>query len=520
MSYVKKYWISEIFVLLASLFMMTACTGESTETQIEDHKSAELSTITTVVPDVAVTEVTVSKDFQDFPQIEQVEPPLGSNRGETLHIYGNHFVLGIQVSLGGTPCSPVQVHSPTHLECQTKSTRAKVAHVILTNPSGHRTILEYGFEFVEMSQNEHGSHSPLNPIFQSYSAPNPSPSTHLSRNQYESIDPTAPPMESMVVKNSSDRREIAHHFLESLPHSIEKTNSNLALWRRAADLRTQSRNQVISALRGVHEYYQERSESIMRNEVTRAYLESISHLEDRYPFAVPNAQAALKEIYQMVEHLDVSSQGTIGTLKKEAALRYLDRVLTHHSLDRQFHYNFREIPLYDPHQSGLTYTETLALIWAAINDRSIFVHAIEFQDRKWGLLDSLAHIQRAHNDSSGSVSFNLSHEEDQPSCGKGTFKRILESLDGLHPDVRLNVSTRVTNQMAFSAIQRTHQYLFSQEPADTQRKIRQSSESQGEDYQRYLVKLRAEVRKSSSNISPEQLEMNTNALSMEALLGQ
>jgi hypothetical protein len=210
------------------------------------------------------------------------------------------------------------------------------------------------------------------------------------------------------------------------------------------------------------------SENIMKGTITRNYLESINRLELRYPQAVPYArqysEEVLNEIYQTVEKFDATTRGRTGPVKKAAALRYLDRVMTNHEWDRIEFSGYPWEPndfLIDP-VSKLSNIEILSLVWLAVHDQAIFTQQSEIEDRLWGLIEAFANIQRAHNDSK----------------------------------------------------------LFGQITEEQKELIQQGLETQSEAYKNYLAALQSEVLKVAPNIPVQQLEENTNELLMEALFHQ
>lgn len=199
----------------------------------------------------------------------------------------------------------------------------------------------------------------------------------------------------------------------------------LAEWRAAAEQRNQARTQVLRQVQGTNNWHV--AETIMNRDTTVRYLESISRLERRYPGAVPQAEQNYRDAFMQLHLLEVDGKGTSADLKKDAAFRYFDQPKVQDSIG-----------------SGLDNRQVLSLAWAAAQDKSIFSTRLEREDRKWGLLESLANIQRAHNDclAGGAIEWRQTHQADRPSCEVGKFKRLLEHLDQLHPDVQLSPPLR------------------------------------------------------------------------------
>jgi hypothetical protein len=266
------------------------------------------------------------------------------------------------------------------------------------------------------------------------------------------------------------------------------------------------------------------SENIMKGTITRNYLESINRLELRYPQAVPYArqysEEVLNEIYQTVEKFDATTRGRTGPVKKAAALRYLDRVMTNHEWDRIEFSGYPWEPndfLIDP-VSKLSNIEILSLVWLAVHDQAIFTQQSEIEDRLWGLIEAFANIQRAHNDSNGGIEFSVLIVNDAPSCAMGTFKRLIEHLEQSHPDIVFEKN--IANEMIVRELLLQHQKLFGQITEEQKELIQQGLETQSEAYKNYLAALQSEVLKVAPNIPVQQLEENTNELLMEALFHQ
>ncbi len=199
------------------------------------------------------------------------------------------------------------------------------------------------------------------------------------------------------------------------------TPAQMSEWRVAAEARISTRNLAIERFQGNNTWGV--GESIMSRDSAIRYLQSLNRLERRYPSAVPQAEKSFSDVLMQLHLLDVSSRGASAELKKDAAFRYFDQHNTIDSLG-----------------SGLNSREVLALAWAASKDQAIFSTPQEIEDRTWGLLESLANIQRAHNDClpGGEIQWDPQYGPDSVSCEPGKFKRLVEFLDQQHPDVQLN----------------------------------------------------------------------------------
>jgi hypothetical protein len=327
------------------------------------------------------------------------------------------------------------------------------------------------------------------------------------------------PAEAIELEENSDsNQEWSWDSLASVQKLLSKfqkkkislTPENRSRWRKEALRRNRQRQLDIGLNRDGDDDWSRR-ESIMNDSITLRYLESINRLETRYPHAVPNAYILFSKLYLAVESYPVDQRGALGELKKAAAIRFLERT-------------WQDDSPADPNRSQLSQFQVLALAWAAVTDTKLYISTIDQQDRIWGLLESLAIIQRAHNDLGEGISFDDSQEPDSPSCAMGTYKRFLEHLDGVHPDVRISVETDVNSGAALSnaaiieEIRNQHTSLFHQYSSQDRQLIRSGIESTNTHFSQYVDRLRAAVVNRFPNIPRPQLEELTGSLTMEALL--
>lgn len=244
------------------------------------------------------------------------------------------------------------------------------------------------------------------------------------------------------------------------------------------------------------------NESMMAKDSAFLYLESINRLDLKYPCAVPQAEKEYLEVVTHLHHLDISKRGAHAEAKRDAAFRYLDQPKAA-----------------DPVGSGLNNREVLSLAWAAIQDKTVFPSQQDMEDRTWGLLESLANIQRAHNDCPVTGAINWHEGEDKISCEVGRFKRLLEHLDKLHPDIHLNPTiAKIPVQMIIHAVRQELQRLRGKMSLDECYQIKASSQSSDQSkYQKFLNRLIREVHSSNPYIPIDIIQEQTGPEMMEAV---
>ena len=231
-------------------------------------------------------------------------------------------------------------------------------------------------------------------------------------------------------------------------------------------------------------------EGIMTPSVTVKFILSMDRLEKRYPFAAPTAAIAFDQMVKTILQFNVTAKPN-GNHIKEAAVRFLQSNLMNDTTE--------------PQLSGLSPEQTLAVVWAAINDKSIFPDQSSFVDRIWGLIESLGCIQRTHNSQNeqGYIQWDWVQEQDRPSCVQGMYKRFLEDLHGHHPDVTLYCDLPATNANIAEAISMMHSYLFPSLDESIKIALIEEDESALVSYTSYL---KERVQKAISTTTQEQLD--------------
>lgn len=229
---------------------------------------------------------------------------------------------------------------------------------------------------------------------------------------------------------------------------------------------------------------------------------SVNLLDQRYPQAIPNTAFAVHSIKQLVRGFNTVKNQT-RRLKKEAALRFLDRVTNE---------EFRGILHEDTH---LTLPEYLALSWYAINDSKLYPSEKDKADRQWAFIEAMANIQRAHNDNQGKSPIIWEpRQPDMTSCVPGSFVRSVEHLDRNHPDV---VIIKITNEEITSLIREKNGELFPaysknlnstqmQHLAESAENYNLEAVNQTKDYTQYKDQLKKAVHKAIPEVPLAQIE--------------
>ncbi len=175
------------------------------------------------------------------------------------------------------------------------------------------------------------------------------------------------------------------------------------------------------------------TQSTHLSSVHKSVTQSVKRLQKRYPGV--NVAKALKEIK---EH--------IGSGKFRDPERFY-RQASHDSLKRIINADWE-----DPN-TGLNLSKIAALVWNAVLDQAVYDEkhgksqdpARDTQDRINIFLEYLWRAQREYNLSDDSVDDMAPARE---ACFPGTFNKIVESLDDLHPDVRIVRSKEVALKLA------------------------------------------------------------------------
>lgn len=97
----------------------------------------------------------------------------------------------------------------------------------------------------------------------------------------------------------------------------------------------------------------------------------------------------------------------------------------------------------DP-SSKLSTKELLALSFAAVRDNNY--HQSEITDAENQFIEGLVEIQRGYNSSNT--------EKDKPICASGAFNKLIESLQGIHPDCNIQYITTETASLKLPIIVR------------------------------------------------------------------
>ncbi len=133
--------------------------------------------------------------------------------------------------------------------------------------------------------------------------------------------------------------------------------------------------------------------------------------------------------------------------KKQAALRFLARVRAGEFRDRA-----------DVLEIGLTIGQVLGLAFAATTDRDLYPTEEDRTQKMWGFIEGMANIQKAHSgDRHPTGQIDWCDPRDQVSCLTGTYIRLLEHLDRVHPDVSL---ARITHEIFTGIIQEVGRSRF------------------------------------------------------------
>ena len=130
--------------------------------------------------------------------------------------------------------------------------------------------------------------------------------------------------------------------------------------------------------------------------------------------------------------------------KEEAVIRCLDRIT-------DIEYTFLD------ENSGLSVRELLALVYIAINDSSLRVGNLD--NALENIIEGLYEIQMGDNIvfvDEGSKDY-----ADSPICTSGTFNKLIEKLQGIHPDCELRFISKSTASLKLPIIakEESNKYL-------------------------------------------------------------
>ncbi|MES2142621.1 MAG: hypothetical protein V4471_07075 [Pseudomonadota bacterium] len=163
------------------------------------------------------------------------------------------------------------------------------------------------------------------------------------------------------------------------------------------------------------------NQSTHRASVHQSVSESATRLANRYPSIISD-KTRLKEIIEWIEGYVNNLPDNFERNKAKAAKNCIVRITNS--------YTFIE-PI-----SKVSIQELLALFWSAIHDDANRVGSLE--DAKKQLIDGLYEIQRGDNLSDTGVDLG---GFDRPICPAGTFNKLIEKLQGIHPDCEIQFIT-------------------------------------------------------------------------------
>lgn len=123
----------------------------------------------------------------------------------------------------------------------------------------------------------------------------------------------------------------------------------------------------------------------------------------------------LKNIQQMIR--DYVDQLSDNSEKNKAAKRCIGRIANHSFTDPD---------------SGLTTQQLMALVFLALHDAGQRVGTLS--DAREQFVEGLYEIQRGYNLSETGFDNGM---PDKPICAGGTFNKLIEKLEGVHPDVKV-----------------------------------------------------------------------------------
>jgi len=162
------------------------------------------------------------------------------------------------------------------------------------------------------------------------------------------------------------------------------------------------------------------SQSTHTASVHRTVSESATRLLNRYPTIMDPQELNALIITITTEINNLPNDDN----KSVAAQRYLT------NLAAQGDYAYKDLA------SGVNTRELLALSWLAIHDDTMRTGSLE--DATHQFIEGLYEIQRGYNLSETGVDLGGS---DKRICAAGTFNKLLEKINGAHPDVVIEVIT-------------------------------------------------------------------------------
>ena len=178
------------------------------------------------------------------------------------------------------------------------------------------------------------------------------------------------------------------------------------------------------------------------------------------------ASASAKRLYdrytgkmtpEMLHTMKMEMDALLGGLQNEAAS--LQNKAAKRCIERIERLAALGTPFTDP-SSGVTLHDLLALSWLAIHDDTVRMGTKEDAIALW--MEGLYEIQRGYNISAGRDSGG----EDRPICLAGTFNKLLEKLQGVHPDVEILFITKSLASLKLPIVVQEEAIQYLREQAD------------------------------------------------------
>ena len=163
------------------------------------------------------------------------------------------------------------------------------------------------------------------------------------------------------------------------------------------------------------------AQSVHEVSVEKTVSESATRLKDRYGKNIKSKIALLEIIKEIKKYVNALPVG----LKNNAAKQCI-------SVVTQDSWNYTE------KNSGVTTHQLLGLVWLAIHDHDNRIG--ELEDALVQFVEGLYEIERGYNISVEGVDRG---GKNLRICVHGAFNKIIEKLDGIHPDVAINYVTIV-----------------------------------------------------------------------------
>ena len=154
--------------------------------------------------------------------------------------------------------------------------------------------------------------------------------------------------------------------------------------------------------------------------VHKSASESASNLARRYPEVINNTAAMESEIKKLKDAIWALPENN----ENNAAKRCIEKITGHE-------YKFTDSA------SKVSLMQLLALAYVAVNDETSRSGALE--DAINSLAKGLYEIQRGYNLNDQGIDQG---GNDRPICTAGTFNKIIESLQGIHPDCHIQFITQ------------------------------------------------------------------------------